>query len=502
MKGSKKKSTFYTIASSVANITLQTVCNLIYINLLVKNYGSSVNGLISSITQFVTLFSILEGGFSSAIIVALYKPLMEKNYNRVNDILYTGKKFLLKATALITTGVLIGGSIYLGVIDSPISMMQTSIIMLICLLTTVSSLYNVSLNAIVLQGSNMEYITQGYTMVAKIVSVILQILLVVMKVDIVYVFSCTLLNNIILVIMLKSKIKKDLKFITYRGQENIKYIKGTKDVFTQKIANTVFESTDLILVSTCINLAAASVYSIYNQVFRSIYNLFLGISRGPNHSFGQLFAEREIQKSKELSREYSAIIYLIAGCLFTITGCLTRPFLQIYTQEFADYDYINLSLVIVFFSFFYIRSINSAYAMVLNVTGNFKLQNKQMLVAAVLNIVLSYAFIRYLGLISIVLGSFISTTLIVEANMYQSFKFLNRKGLLKEHIILWSNYLYNLLIVRISFHFTFDQSSYFSWFILAIPIVIICIILVVLFNTIFFRREIKSLIIRFLSRQN
>ena len=498
MKESKKKSTFYTIALSVLNTIIQTLCNLIYINLLVRNYGSSVNGLISSITQFVSLFSVLEGGFTNAIIVALYKPLMENDYKRVNDILYTGKKFLSKAATLIATGVLIGGSIYIGIIDSPISINQTSIIMIICLFTTVSSLYNVSLNSIVLQGSNMEYIAQGYSMVARIVSAVLQILLVILKVNIVYVFSCTLLNNLILVIMLKRKIKRDLSFITYSGQENHGYIKGTKDVLTQKIANTVFESTDLILVSTCINLAAASVYSIYNQVFRSIYNLFLGISRGPNHSFGQLFAERSNQKSKELYREYTTIIYLIAGSLFTITGCLTRPFLQVYTHDFTDYNYINIGLVIVFFSFFYLRSINSAYSMALNVTGNFKLQNKQMIVASFLNIVLSYSFIRYLGLISIVLGSFISTTVIVEANMYQSFKFLNRKGLLKEHIILWSNYLYNLLIVRISFNFSFCGSSYFSWLILAIPVAIISIILVVLFNMIYFHKEIRNLITRFL----
>ena len=46
--------------------------------IMLKYYGSEVNGLVTSIGQFIVYFNLVEAGLSGAAIYALYKPLADK----------------------------------------------------------------------------------------------------------------------------------------------------------------------------------------------------------------------------------------------------------------------------------------------------------------------------------------------------------------------------------------------------------------------------------------
>lgn len=61
--------------------------------IMLRFYGSEVNGLISSINQFFIYFSLVEAGLSGAAIYALYKPLADQNYKEINAIVAAAKKF-------------------------------------------------------------------------------------------------------------------------------------------------------------------------------------------------------------------------------------------------------------------------------------------------------------------------------------------------------------------------------------------------------------------------
>ena len=156
--------------SAVINSALVTVFNLVYNNLVIKNYGSSVTGLISTLGQFVTLFTIIEGGFSVAAVVASYEPILHGDTDKLNDILYTAKRYLQKITLIIAivSGVL--GCIYLQFIDSPLSSFETYSLLAITILTTSFSINFVSRYSIVLSGHNSQYITVFLSTISKTIT--------------------------------------------------------------------------------------------------------------------------------------------------------------------------------------------------------------------------------------------------------------------------------------------------------------------------------------------
>ena len=74
------------ILNSVTTALLQVVtmiAGFITPRFMLTAYGSEINGLISSILQFISYFNLVEAGLSSAAVYSLYKPIAEKDYNRI-----------------------------------------------------------------------------------------------------------------------------------------------------------------------------------------------------------------------------------------------------------------------------------------------------------------------------------------------------------------------------------------------------------------------------------
>ena len=75
------------------------VCNLILPRLILSNYGSAYNGMVSSITQFLNLVSLLRLGVAGAVRASLYKPLAEKNKEKTGKIVKASQLFMKRICA-------------------------------------------------------------------------------------------------------------------------------------------------------------------------------------------------------------------------------------------------------------------------------------------------------------------------------------------------------------------------------------------------------------------
>ena len=84
--------------NSLAAILRQTVtviCGFILPAYILQTYGSAVNGLVSSITQFLAFISLLEMGIGPVIESNLYKPLAEGDFQTVSKIIASSINFFV-----------------------------------------------------------------------------------------------------------------------------------------------------------------------------------------------------------------------------------------------------------------------------------------------------------------------------------------------------------------------------------------------------------------------
>lgn len=89
-----KKNAFSSIILHLSTI----IQGLIIPKVILMVFGSSVNGLILSITQFLGFISLLEGGLGAVVLAELYKPIEAKDDNEIINILLSCQSFFYKLT--------------------------------------------------------------------------------------------------------------------------------------------------------------------------------------------------------------------------------------------------------------------------------------------------------------------------------------------------------------------------------------------------------------------
>lgn len=461
----KFKATILTMISSIFNTIIVSVLGLIYNKLIIKYYGSSINGLISTLTQFVSLFTVIEGGFSVAAVVSSYDSIVRKDYKKLNNILYTIRKYLRQISIVFSIVALVGGLIYLQFIDSPLTSIESISMLVITIITTTMSFGILSCYTIVMSGHNSGYITSFISMISKLLTWTISIIFIINKTNIILVYVFNVINILVNILFLKGFLKKHYPYVTYKGKYNKNLISGTKDVLFQKIANTIFTSTDLILISAGISLAMASVYNLYNQIFHVIFNFLASIVEAPFNSFGQLFSNGENEKIEKNFNIFQKSMQLISTIFLSITGMSILGFITVYTKGINDIDYLIPTLVILFYSQFYLQLNNRPYGLLLNASGNFHMQNFQCGLSAIANLILSVIFMQYIGVNGIILGSIIGTLIILIMNIYQCYKYVMKGEFI--YNILWQliNYLIGVLLIILSICISYSYLNYFIWII-------------------------------------
>ena len=87
--------------SSLAFQICTIICGFIVPRLILKSFGSEVNGLVNSITQFLGIISFLELGVGAVIQSALYKPLADKDTDQISKVIVSGQRFFTKLAIIL-----------------------------------------------------------------------------------------------------------------------------------------------------------------------------------------------------------------------------------------------------------------------------------------------------------------------------------------------------------------------------------------------------------------
>jgi len=74
----RTKNTIYNMIASLLLSVTTAIAGLILPRLFIATYGSVVNGLISSIKQFIAYLALVEAGIGFSSMAMLYSPIKEK----------------------------------------------------------------------------------------------------------------------------------------------------------------------------------------------------------------------------------------------------------------------------------------------------------------------------------------------------------------------------------------------------------------------------------------
>lgn len=107
---------------------------------IIGTFGSNVNGVIVSITQFLSYITLLESGVGGVVRAALYKPLANKDVIQISRIIKASEKFFKVIAYLFIGYILIIAFLFPSIVTSEFEGIYLTILVLIIGTSTLYSI--------------------------------------------------------------------------------------------------------------------------------------------------------------------------------------------------------------------------------------------------------------------------------------------------------------------------------------------------------------------------
>lgn len=474
--------------ASIANQIVTFFSGFILPKLILTSYGSDVNGLLHSITQFLSVISFMEMGMVAVVQSALYAPLANSDNEKISQIITDAKLFFRKLAGLLLIYVILLTIIYPVFINRDFDIIYTASLILILSIGSFCQYYFGITDLILLSAAQKLYINYNVNTVFVVLNVVLNYFLVYCGASIQILKLATALVFLIKPIYFRIYIAQHFKIdrnAVYEGNPIPQKWNGV----TQHIAHTVLNSTDYIILTLFSTLSNVSIYSVYALVLSGIRQIYIALTNGIMPLYGDMWARGESDKLVTFFSWTEWILHMVVVFLFGCTAVLLFPFVQVYTFGINDANYYQPLFSVILTLAYAWYCLRVPYNSMILAAGQYKETQNSYIIVAVMNLAVSIILVFKMGLIGVAIGTFISMLYHTIWIAYY----------LSKNIIKWKfSYFIKQLVVDIisvligmflTYRFTMDNVSYRSWVVLGIKDAFIWIIVIVIVNVIFYKEK-------------
>lgn len=394
-------------ASSLLYQITAVICGFILPRLILLHYGSDVNGLVNSITQFLAVISFFELGMGAVVPSALYKPLAIKDNDAISKIVVSANKFYRLLANGLVVYVIILVLVFPNLSNSDFSFSFIATLIIAMSISTFAQYYFGIVDRLVLTADQKGYIyfnTQSITLIACTIScaVIIRLGLSIQVVKLI-----TSLIYIVRPVVFRLYTNK-----LYNINRSIKYdtepLEQKWNGIAQHIASIVLTGTDTIVLTIFTTLKDVSVYSVYYLVVHGISSIFTALTQGFQHAIGELIAKEQYE---DLNRAFSWFEWIFHTISVLVFGCmlvLIVPFVLVYTKGVNDANYNTPVFGILLTSAFFFYCIRAPYHCVILAGNHYKQTQHIFIISAAINVLMSVITVSIFGLVGVAIGTLVA----------------------------------------------------------------------------------------------
>lgn len=490
----EKKVIVRNVAVSLLLQFLTILSGFVVPKVIINAFGSDVNGLVSSVTQFLNYITLLEGGLSSVVTASLYKPLQDNDHQKISGIINATERFFKQLSLIYVVYVIAVAFVYPLFVKTQFS--YGYVLALVCVLGIglfiqyfFSLTYRLLLNA-----DRKVYIVSAAQALLVLLNMVLAVILVKLFDDILIVKLVSALIFILQPIIYRIYVKKHFTLDKTVAPDN-QALKQRWDGFGQNIAYFIHNNTDIVIITIFSTLATVSVYSVHLMIVNALKFVFVAITSAIAPSLGKVIAQGDLEKSNKAFDLYEFAVTALATLMFTCGIALITPFISVYTMDIADANYVQPLFAVLLMIAEMIYCFRDPYISVSYIAGHFRQTAKYAYAEAAINIVLSLLLVRPLGLIGVAIGTmtamafrmFAQVWYVKQNILYRPLRIFGKK------FVLFSIFTTGTVLLS-SLWIPLTMSSYVSWVLYALSLVVPCVGSLLIVSALFFRREVKHLL--------
>lgn len=411
MENSRLKNSALNFASGflgrVLTILLNFVVRTIFIYCLNEAY-LSVNGLYSNI---LTVLSLAELGFGSAMVYRMYAPVAVKDYQKTAALLQFYKKiYIIIGVVIFLLGLCVIPFMDYIIKDKP-DISGLTLYYILFLVNTSISYWFSSYKASVLYADQKEYIKTNVQNTMAILQSGLQIVLLLLFRKYLLYLLIQLVGNIFLNLYVAHLVDKRYPEIqTYQGaslsaEERMQIRKDTEALVLSRFGHVALNGTDNIIISAVVGVLWVGRLSNYTLICDSVTSVLCQITAAITGSLGNFFATEDKHAGYALFKKVEFLNFWLYGFSFIALVTLLDPFVQIWAGgRFVLGLPISIAIAINFFVAGYMNTL----WVFRSTLGLFKQGKFRPILVAILNIVLSIVLGRLWGVFGVLFATFLS----------------------------------------------------------------------------------------------
>lgn len=403
----RKRRLAYNTFSSLLFQVMTIICGFILPRLILTAFGSDVNGLVNSITQFLGIISFLELGVGAVVQSSLYKPLAEHDEDQVSRVIKSANQFFQTIARILLAYVVFLVIFYPMFAKQQFGHAYTATLIIVISISSFAQYYFGIVNRLLLTADQHGYVQYNAQTVAIILNTVACFILIKLGCGIQMVKLTTSLIYLFQPLVIYLYVRRHYHInrkITYTEEP----IKQKWNGIAQHVAAVILDGTDIVVLTMFASLSAVSIYSVYFLVVKGVKQMFLSMTNGIQSLMGELWANGEEKELKNLFGWTEWMIHTGTIFVFGVAAITIVPFVQVYTKGVMDADYVQP-----LFAFLLVMAnaghcLRLPYNLMILAAGHYKQTQSNYIVAAALNIVISILAVKHYGLIGVAIGTLIA----------------------------------------------------------------------------------------------
>ena len=391
------------ISSLIYQIVLLSLSFLLP-RLYLDNFGSEVNGVLSTIKQIFAYLTLLEAGVGLATTQALYKKIGEKDYPSVNAVLSATDSYYKRTGFIYLAIVLLIAVVYSFVIPTSI---DSGTVFILIILTALPSLFSFFVQAkyrILMEVDGRKYVINNAETVLQIASNVGKILVLLLSDSLILIQLIYCILSLTQLVYLYLYAKRRYKWLDLHTVPDFNAISQKNSVLMHQLSGMVFNNTDVILISLLCDFKAASIYAIYNMFFSQVQNFITSMVSSFTFALGQMF-HTDREKFNRLYQAYETCYIMGTYFVYTLMAVFLLPLIQIYTSGIDDAEYTNVWLVFLFVLMNLAANTKLPSHGIIEYAGEFEKTRSHAFWEMIINLVVSVVAIMFLGICGAIIGT-------------------------------------------------------------------------------------------------
>jgi O-antigen/teichoic acid export membrane protein len=490
---------FYNSISPLIYQVITIICGFILPRLILSHFGTEINGLVNSISQFLGVISFLELGVGAVVQSSLYKPLADNDNINVSKVIASADKFFRKLGYILAIYVGVMLFYYPYLVKQSFGFMFTATLILAISIRSFAQYFFGIVNRLLLVADQKAYIQYVAQTIAIIINTIACYTLITFDCSVQIVYGMTSLIFFLQPYAIHLYIKKYYA-LDRKIHYDVEPIKQKWNGVAQHVAAVILSGSDTVVLTIFSTLVNVSIYAIYFLPMSGARLVIMSMISGIEALIGNLWAKQDLRELRKVFAWTEWLIHTGTTLIFTLTAVLIVPFVQVYTHGVSDANYIQPLFGILLVAANSGHCLRLPYNIMILAAGHYKQTQHNYIIAAVMNIVISIIGVKQFGLIGVTLGTMAAMVYqTVWMAWYNSKNFIQwpMRNFFKQMAV---NAVSAVSIFTVTGYFNMTGVSYLGWVVLAIKATVCGVFVVFLINYIFYKEFVLKITNKIMKR--